>query len=297
MGSTPIRIANYSEETMAEITEMLLTNSAYGYPDRGDARRLRAALLICMHITDNDTNVGPNAAENERNYANRVGSNGPSAHYYLNRDGSGVKAIDPATYAAWSNGIIAAPKTNFFGYNMLNDLYIENGYNANEAFLLEIECCGSFPANPITQEQKDTIAELMARYSISYGIDINRNTVWTHSDINSVNRRNDPVLYADKEVFIKEIIALAKHKKNGIISAPVTAQLEACTAANIELADMINEQEKIITSQEEEIADLEAENDELKTNLEQCSNELKDLEDQFVETRAAWKTLNENLSS
>jgi hypothetical protein len=90
----------------------LLTNKAYGYPTRGAGRRVKAPILACIHITGNRrTAANPDrhqAARDERNYANRAGSNGPSAHYYVARDGWAIEAIDPAKYAAWSNGDVAS---------------------------------------------------------------------------------------------------------------------------------------------------------------------------------------------
>ena len=93
----------------------LLTNKAYGFPTRGARRRVKAPILACIHITGNRrTAANPDrhqAALDERNYANRAGSNGPSAHYYVARDGWAIEAIDPAKYAAWSNGDVASPNT------------------------------------------------------------------------------------------------------------------------------------------------------------------------------------------
>lgn len=93
----------------------LLTNKAYGFPTRGAQRRIKAPILACIHITGNRrTAADPDrhqAARDERNYANRAGSNGPSAHYYVARDGWAIEAIDPAKYAAWSNGDVASPNT------------------------------------------------------------------------------------------------------------------------------------------------------------------------------------------
>jgi len=45
----------------------------------------------------------------ERTYANRAGSAGPSATAYIDRDGTIVRAIDPAKYAAWCQGDVASP--------------------------------------------------------------------------------------------------------------------------------------------------------------------------------------------
>ena len=82
----------------------LLTNKAYGYP-RGSVRRRKPSVLAVLHQTAN-ASAGP---IDERNYANRAGSMGPSATAYVGRDGTVVRAIDPTKYAAWSQGDIAHP--------------------------------------------------------------------------------------------------------------------------------------------------------------------------------------------
>jgi hypothetical protein len=83
----------------------LLTNKAYGYPTRGARRRRKPTILACLHQTAN----AKATAMQERNYANRVDSGGPSATAYIDRDGTIVRAIDPAKYAAWSQGDVAHP--------------------------------------------------------------------------------------------------------------------------------------------------------------------------------------------
>jgi len=88
-------------------TTALLTNRAYGYPTRGARRRRKPTILACLHQTAN----AHATAVQERNYANRTGSAGPSATAYIDRDGTVVRAIDPAKYAAWSQGDVAHPNT------------------------------------------------------------------------------------------------------------------------------------------------------------------------------------------
>jgi N-acetylmuramoyl-L-alanine amidase CwlA len=76
----------------------LLTNKAYGYPTRGAKRRRKPTILACLHQTAN----AKASAIQERNYANRTGSHGPSATAHVDRDSTVVRAIDPLNYAAWS---------------------------------------------------------------------------------------------------------------------------------------------------------------------------------------------------
>ena len=85
----------------------LLTNKAYGYPIRGARRRRKPTILACLHQTAN----AKATAIQERTYANRAGSPGPSATAYIDRDGTIVRAIDPTKYAAWSQGDVASPNT------------------------------------------------------------------------------------------------------------------------------------------------------------------------------------------
>jgi hypothetical protein len=85
----------------------LLTNKAYGYPTRGARRRRKPTILACLHQTANARAT----AIQERNYANRAHSAGPSATAYIDKDGSIVRAILPGKYAAWSQGDVAHPNT------------------------------------------------------------------------------------------------------------------------------------------------------------------------------------------
>lgn len=194
--------------SLATITSKPLTNKAYGYPTRGATRRITPKVLAVIHITDNPNNQGPTAATNERNYANRTGSDGPSAHIYLNRDGSGVLAIDPNKYAAWSNGDLNKPNLNNKGAAYLASLPPQ--HNPNEGCLLEIECVGTATtAGQITAEQIDTLGRLIAKYSASSGIHIGRDTVITHAYINSITRKSCAWLPALREAGLNKVVAAA----------------------------------------------------------------------------------------
>ena len=86
----------------------LLTNKAYGYPTRGARRRRKPTILACLHRTAD----AKATAMQERTYANRPDSHGPSATAYIDRDGTIVRAIDPVKYAGWSQGDVAHPNTS-----------------------------------------------------------------------------------------------------------------------------------------------------------------------------------------
>ena len=209
---------------MTTITR-LLTNQAYGFPTRGAKRRIKAPILACIHITGNSrtaANPDPHqAALDERNYANRVGSNGPSAHYYVARDGWAVGAINSASYAAWSNGDVASPNTVNAGIAKVLALRAK-GYNANEAYWLEFECVGYGSTYPITTAQKQFCAEQIAAMAKVTGLPVNRTSVHGHSDLNSVNRASCPCPKAGREAFLADVIARA----NAILHPPPTGPEE-----------------------------------------------------------------------
>jgi LysM repeat protein len=190
----------------------LLTNKAYGYAARGARRRVTAPILACIHITGNRrTAANPDrhqAARDERNYANRPGSNGPSAHYYVARDGWAIEAIDPAKYAAWSNGDVASPNTANAGVAKVLALRTK-GYNANEAYWLEFECVGYGSTYPITKAQQQFCATRTAAMAKATGLAVNRATIHGHSDLNSVNRASCPCAKASREAFLGDVIARA----------------------------------------------------------------------------------------
>lgn len=192
------------------IVRQLLTNGAYGFP-KGQPRRVTPVALACCHITGNSrTAVYTDlhaAAQAERNYANRVGSNGPSSTLYIARDGWGIEAIDATKHAAWSNGDVSSPNTANPGIRRVLALRAK-GYNANEAYWEEFECVGYGSAYPITQAQVDTMGVRIAARSKASGLPINRETVHGHWEINGVDRQNCP--HPDHERFLDRVIAAAR---------------------------------------------------------------------------------------
>jgi len=184
----------------------LLTNKAYGYPTRGARRRRKPTILACLHQTAN----AQATAMQERNYANRTGSSGPSATAYIDRDGTVVRAIDPAKYAAWSQGDVAHPNTK-----LPTIAAAASGVNMNEWVHESIECSGA-GTEPFTDEQFESVAQLVAAAHTATGLPINRSTVVVHADINSVSRRSDPWPPATREARVKRVIARA----NAILRPP-----------------------------------------------------------------------------
>lgn len=148
----------------------------------------------------------------ERTYANRAGSWGPSATAYIDRDGTVIRAIDPVKYAAWSRGDVAHPNTKLPTIAAA----VASGVNMNEWVHESIEC-SSAGTEPYTDAQFEATAQLVAAASKATGIRVNRSTVVVHADINSVSRRSDPWPPATREQRVKRISVRA----NAILRPPV----------------------------------------------------------------------------
>jgi len=186
-----------------------LTNRAYGYPTRGAARRRKPTVLAVLHQTAN----AHATARQERDYANRPGSPGPSATAYVDRDGTVVRAVDPVKYAAWSQGDVAHPNTKLPTIAAA----AASGVNMNEWVHESIECSGA-GTEPLTDAQFESVAQLVAAAHKATGLPINRSTVVVHADVNSVSRRSDPWPPATREARVKRVIARA----NAILHPPIT---------------------------------------------------------------------------
>lgn len=214
------------------ITRSLLTNKAFGFPDRGGARRTDPLALICVHITANP-NKPPATAAQERQYANRAASGGPSAHFYIDRDGSALQAVDWTTYAAWSNGDVNKPRPVT---QPVQDLRAK-GFNANEAYWIEAECCGN-DANgyPIVVDQINTLAYLTALASQFSGLAISRDTVHGHSDLNTVTRASCPTPLTRLESLLSEVIQKARVIANDMLINDLRTQI----AAQADMLDKAN---------------------------------------------------------
>ena len=160
-------------------TTAFLTNKAYGYPTRGARRRRKPTILACLHQTAN----AKATAIQERNYANRAGSWGPSATAYIDRDGTIVRAIDPVKYAAWSQGDVASPNRKIPTIAAA----VASGVNVNEWVHESIECSGA-GTEPYTDAQFESVARLVVAAHKATGIPINRSTVVVHADISPLGQ-------------------------------------------------------------------------------------------------------------
>ena len=79
-----------------------------------------------------------------------------------------------------------------------------------------IECSGA-GTEPYTDAQFEAVAHLVAAASTALGIPVNRSTVVTHADINSVSRRSDPWPPATRGARVKRVIGRA----NAILKPPI----------------------------------------------------------------------------
>ena len=100
----------------------------------------------------------------ERTYANRAGSWGPSATVYIDRDGTIVRAVEPAKYAAWSQGDVAYPNTKIPTVTA----GVASWVNMNEWVHESIEPSGS-GTEPYTDAQFESVASLVAAASRALG--------------------------------------------------------------------------------------------------------------------------------
>ena len=194
--------------TVAGLILQPLTNGAF-WP-----RTMKPTVLLCVHVTANArTSAEPSgvtspgqAAYDEWHYADRAGSGGPSAHDYLNRDGTGIEALDPRSECAWSNGDVNAPNLAIATVAAA----VKAGTNPNRIVYREVECVGYSAAYPVTDAQLDTCARLVAADHAATGLPIDRTTVTTHADWNSVDRASCAFPAAAREQRLAYLIARAR---------------------------------------------------------------------------------------
>ena len=77
--------------------------------------------------------------------------------------------------------------------------------------------CSDAGTEPYTDAQFEAVAKLVAVAHKATGLPINRSTVVTHADINSVSRRSDPWPPATREARVKRVIARA----NALLRPPI----------------------------------------------------------------------------
>ena len=207
-----------------------LTNGAWGFP-QGKERRIKPFVLMCVHIAGNrrtatmPDGVKPGSGTwaevsymaRDRHWKSEHPDRGNSAHSYISRDGQVLDCI-PTRLAAWNNGDVKKPNTNLTEIRHILELRAQ-GKNANEAYVREIECTGFSRALPLTAQQRETVAYLIAHDSIEWGIPISRETVHMHADVNSIDKQSCPFT-GDREPQIAAIISRAQELRELLMAKP-----------------------------------------------------------------------------
>ena len=202
-----------------------LDNNAFGFP-RGEKRKMVPFVLMCLHITGNRSTAsmpvgigqgtGTRAEVLYMARERRQPDLGNSAHTYVARDGSALDCI-PTDYAAWNNGNVQKPNMKLDSIGRIVRMRTL-GHNANEAYVREVECTGYPGKFPLTPQQKETVAYLIAVDSIEHGLPISRETVHAHTDIDSIDRQLCPFNPGSREKQLAEVIDLAREIKREILS-------------------------------------------------------------------------------
>lgn len=209
----------------------LLDNGAYGFPQGSRKRRIRPWVLQCAHISGNSrtarmpvglasgtgTRAEVSYMARERHFESAHPDFGNSAHDYCARDGSRLSCI-PTSIAAWNNGLrmdargrpTSRPNTRLKSVQRIIAKVKAGGFNANEAYVREVEYTGSPGKWKLTPEQRETFAYLVASDSIEWRIPISRETVHLHADIDGVDRLNCPFSAASREEQLEAVLRRAK---------------------------------------------------------------------------------------
>lgn len=200
--------------TAPRIVHRTLANDNWGYPNAGDQRRIAPTILMVVHIFGvEDTAAMPVGIDpgtgtyQEYTAISKPSYTRNSAHDYIARNGEVIEVIDPAPYAAWSNGALNQPDRSI---PTIDALASQSAYNPNEFCYREVENTGYPVSYELTAEQKETVAWFVAGDSIATGLDIDRTTVTTHADFDSVNRARCAFPPAGREAALAGIIDRAR---------------------------------------------------------------------------------------
>ncbi len=191
-----------------------LANPNWGYPKAKDPRRIPPTILMVVHIFGVQSTaampvgIGPGSGT-QREYQSvaRPAWTRNSAHDYIARNGEVIEVLDPATQTAWNNGKLDRPDRKIA---TIDAIAAQSDYNANEYCYREVECTGFPGSHPLTDEQLETVAWFTAQDSLLTKLDINRATVTTHADFDSVNRPSCAFPPAEREGKLGKIIDRAK---------------------------------------------------------------------------------------
>ena len=205
------------------IVHRTLANDNWGYPYAGDQRRIEPTILMVVHIFGvEDTAAMPVGIDpgtgtyQEYTAISKPSYTRNSAHDYIARNGEVIEVIDPAPYAAWSNGGLDDPDRSI---PTIDALASQSTYNPNEYCYREVENTGYPVSFELTAEQMETVAWFVAGDSIATGLDIDRTTVTTHADFDSVNRARCAFPPAGREAALAQIIERARVIPDEILAA------------------------------------------------------------------------------
>lgn len=203
----------------------------WGFPTVHAPRRVKPTILLVCHQTGNGRLP---SAEGEAAFSNRDGSSA-SFTFVTNRDGSVVQCLDPVTQVAWTNGDVNQPNLSLPTVKAA----VASGKSVNEWCFATAEnvAYDVRPERraPITDAQKETLAQIAAWGSKITGLPINRNTVIGHADINSVTRAHCPTA-GDLDRFLGGIIERANEIAEGGEDPTVIEELKAALAECKEVA-------------------------------------------------------------
>lgn len=178
-------------------------------------RRVTPYILAAIHITDNP---GLMSAMNEAIYSNRVGT-GASFTFVNNRNGTTVQCLQPESQIPFTNGAWTNPNYGLWTVNHS----LKYGIGANDSTFMTIENVGRESIGaPLTNEQVEACARLIAHGSRITGIAVNRATVMGHRDYDSYSRYNCPTSY-DLNYLLSRIINRANQMLTPVAPTPPPA--------------------------------------------------------------------------
>lgn len=211
-------------------TEALLTHPWYGYPTNGAARRHAPHVIAVVHQTATTPYDGQAMAlRNARNTSTQPSN---TATYYVDADGDAVHAVDGTKYASWCAGVLASPDTSIASVATVV-AHNKSGYNPNECAWEQVECVGT-GSEPWTDAQFATVAQIIAARAKLSGLPINRSTVITHRDLNTVNRPSDPWPADRREARMARLIQMA----NAVLNPPQETDMVTVTDQTEKLVSM-----------------------------------------------------------
>jgi N-acetyl-anhydromuramyl-L-alanine amidase AmpD len=195
-------------------------------------RRGHDVKALVLHVTQGESAAG--CINWFKNPAAQV-----SSHFVLDRDGT-IYCTVRESDTAWTQGVLRQPNMDI----PLVAEWVESGTNPNVA-CIGIECAGYSPAQPhpsnpafngYTQQQFASLDYLLPVLSARHGVPIHPDTVFSHADLDSVNRADCPGLSDDEwehiyalgkpdEATEDEVLEARWLEAQGVVGAQVAAAL------------------------------------------------------------------------